>query len=328
MSRLFEPITINNLRLKNRIVMPPMATEKSGDGNVTQKLCDYYAERAEKSGMGLIITEHSYVDAQGKVTRGQMAIDENADMDGLKRLADTIHSCGRGEVKAFTQINHAGSTADPAVTGKRVVGVSAVAHPKYNFAMPEELTVEEIHKLVGQYADAARRSKTAGFDGVEIHSAHGYLLNQFYSPLTNKRTDEYGGSTVRDRVRMHIEVIKAVREAVGKDFPVAIRLGGCDYMEGGSTVEDCAEACALFEQAGVDLLDISGGMIGYTLPDRKEAGFFRDMTPLVMKNRHVPVILTGGVTKISEAEELIDGGFADMIGVGRAMLKNPRWDVF
>ena len=174
------------------------------------------------------------------------------------------------------------------------------------------------------FAAAAVRAKAAGYDGVEIHSAHGYFLNQFYSPLTNHRTDTYGGSP-ENRIRLHLEVIAAVRQAVGPDYPIALRLGGCDYMDGGSTVADAVAACKAFTEAGVDLLDLSGGMCSYTVPGRACPGWFRDQSEAVKAAVSVPVILTGGITPAQEAENLLREGAADLIGVGRAILRDHRW---
>lgn len=160
---------------------------------------------------------------------------------------------------------------------------------------------------------------------MEIHSAHGYLLNQFYSPLTNDRRDVYGAGSLENRTRFLVETVAAVRRAVGPDFPVAVRLGGCDYMDGGSTVDDAARTSVLLEQAGVDLIDLSGGLCIYMRPGHREAGWFSDMSRAVKEKVKTPVILTGGVRTPDEAETLLEEGAADFIGVGRAMLQNPAW---
>lgn len=325
MKYLNKEIEINDLKLSNRLAMPPMASGKpSEDGTVCDKLCDYYHERAIGGYIGLIITEHCYISMEGKAHAGQMSIANDSDIDGLKKLTSAIKIDG---TKAFAQISHAGSAAEEKVTGFKPVGASSVYRPgknAENSVLPEELSHEHIAKICEEFAKAALRAKKAGYDGVEIHSAHGYLLNQFYSPITNKRTDEYGGS-LENRIRFHLEIIDAVRKAVGNDYPVAIRLGGCDYMEGGSSIEDSVKASILFEKAGIDMLDISGGMNGYMVKGRKEAGYFSDMTKAIKAAVSVPVLLTGGVTKPEEAEELLKDGAADIIAVGRAMLKDARW---
>jgi 2,4-dienoyl-CoA reductase-like NADH-dependent reductase (Old Yellow Enzyme family) len=323
MAKLFEPITINQLTLANRLVMPPMATAKAdANDGVTDEACDYYRERAKYSKIGLIITEHSYIHLHGKAHPGQVSIATDEMIPGFQKLTDCIH---KESVKVFAQISHAGSAAKSAVTGHTPLAPSAIYHPKQQEELPMELTVHQIHEITNYFAQAAVRAKKAGFDGVEIHSAHGYLLNQFFSPLANKRTDEYGSQSVENRTRFHCEVIHAVRAAVGKEFPVAIRLGGCDYEDGGSTIDDCVEACKIFEASGVDLIHLTGGMNGFVRSGHSEPGYFQDMSVPVKQSVNIPVLLTGGVTTLAQAEELIANTCADMIGVGRAMFKNAHW---
>ena len=185
----------------------------------------------------------------------------------------------------------------------------------------------DIARVTDGFAKAAVRAREAGFDGVEIHSAHGYLLNQFYSPLTNQRTDGYCGCSMEGRTRLHCEVLRAVRAAVGSGYPVAIRFGACDFAEGGSTIGEIPEAAKAFEAAGADLIDISGGLSGFMRPGRTEPGYFSDMSIAAKNAVSVPVILTGGVTAGDQLEALLREGAADMIGVGRAMLSDPDWSL-
>lgn len=323
MVNLFEPIMINQLKLDNRLVMPPMATAKAdAQDGVTDKMCDYYRERAKHSKIGLIITEHSYINLQGKAHPGQTSIASDDVIPGFQRLTKCIHAEG---VKVFAQISHAGTASRLQVSGHPPVGPSSVYHPKQQEDLPVEMSVQQIHETTQWFALAALRAKKAGFDGVEIHSAHGYLLNQFFSPLTNKRTDEYGSQSVENRTRFHCEVIEAVRAAVGDDFPIVMRLGGCDYEDGGSTVADCVEACRIFERNNVDLLHLTGGMNGFVRPGHSEPGYFQDMSVPVKQAVNIPVLLTGGVTTTAQAEALIAEGCADLIGVGRAIFKNAHW---
>lgn len=321
-----QPITINGLVCRNRLVMPPMATAKSTlDGQVSDALCEYYQTWAGGGPIGLIITEHSYICPQGKASKGQLSISDDHNINGLKQLVQVIHRTG---TNVMAQINHAGIAAIPDMADCNPVGPSPIPHPhaeKSSGRIPLELSKPEIKLIVQQFADAAARAKAAGYDGVEIHSAHGYLLNQFYSPLTNQRRDEYGAACLENRVRFHLEVIAAVRSAVGKDYPLALRLGGCDYAEGGSSIEDSVKASLLFEQAGVDLLDLSGGVLGYIIPALEGPGYFRDMTAAIKRQVSIPVILTGGVTTAQEAEALLSENCADLIGVGRALLKDAQW---
>jgi 2,4-dienoyl-CoA reductase-like NADH-dependent reductase (Old Yellow Enzyme family) len=321
MEKLFTPLRVGTMTLANRLVMPPMATSKAGaDDSVTDATCEYYQQRARYSKIGLIITEHSYIHPQGKAHAGQVSIATDAAIPGFRRLTDLIHAEG---VKVVAQISHAGSRAQ----GNELppIGPSAVLHPRQTEVMPLEMTVEQIHEVTEYFVAAALRAKAAGFDGVEIHCAHGYLLNQFYSPLTNQRTDEYGAQSIENRTRFACEVLRAVRAAVGAEYPLFIRLGGCDYLEGGSVPEDCAAACLQFEAAGADAVDLTGGLRGFLRPGHTEPGFYQELSVPVKQAVHVPVLLTGGVTTPAQAEELLEADCADLIGVGRAIFKNPHW---
>lgn len=252
MSLLGSPIKVGNLELPNRLVMPPIATSKSQeDGEVTEALCEYYAEKSAGGHLGLLITEHSYICQEGKANKGQLSISKDSDVAGLTKLVKAIH---QNKTLTFAQINHAGARAKQEIIGCLPKSASAVEHPKFakNDALPIEMTKEDIQKVIADFAAAALRAKKAGFDGVEIHSAHAYLLTQFYSPLTNKRTDQYNGQTIEGRIRLHLEIIEAVRKVVGSDYPVAIRLGASDHTEGGTTIEDSIIAAQAFEKAGIN----------------------------------------------------------------------------
>lgn len=309
------------LKLKNRLVMPPMATAKAtDDGKISSEILDYYDEKSKGGYISLIIIEHSYISEEGKASLKQMSAADDSCIEGLKELADIIHKNGS---KAIMQLNHAGSLSRKEVT-LNTVGPSPVINPRnLNDTVPRELTKEEIKEIVEKFTFAAIRSKEAGFDGVEIHSAHGYLLNQFLSPLTNERIDEYGND-IYGRIKLHLEVIKSVREAVG-DLPVLIRIGASDYMEGGTSMEDLKVAAKSFEETGVDMIDITGGMCGFILPDNKEQGYFSELSEAVKSVVHIPVILTGGITEAAAAEKLLMEGKADFIGVGRAILNDSNW---
>lgn len=312
-----SPIQIGKLSIDNRLVMPPMQTNKTERGRVTDQLVSYYRDRAVYSRPGIIITEHSCIAESGRAAEGQISIAEDDRIEEQLRLTDAIHAGGS---KAFIQLNHAGSNG----VGDSV-SASAVNIPvKRLTRRPRELSVEEIHHIEMLFADAAARAVKARYDGVELHCAHGYLLNQFYSPLTNRRTDEYGGS-LENRLRFLLETVACVRRAVGPDVPVAVRLGGADYLPGGSKEEDAVEAAGMLEAAGVDLLDLSGGMCFFTRPGHLEPGYFSSMTEKIKAHVGIPVLLTGGIDRISDAEKLLQAEKADLIGVGRAMLKDAKW---
>ena len=324
--KLLQSLPVGSLILRNRLVMPPMATEKSeGEGRVSQALLNYYDEKTKSGYFGLVVTEHSYICEEGKASVHQVSFARDEDVPGLAKLAEVIHRNGS---RAIAQINHAGGKAICALNGAALAPApSAMPYTttRGEAVQARTLTQEEIDAVVSAFAAAARRAKDAGFDGVEVHSAHGYLLGQFYSPLTNKRTDQYSGATVEGRMRLHCQVVAAVRKAVGPDFPIAVRLGACDYLEGGNTVEDAVAAAKILEAAGADLLDISGGLCGYRGSGSKEEGYFGEEAAAIRSAVGIPVILTGGVRTPEGAERLLEEGKADLVGVGRAVLKDSTW---
>jgi|SRR5680860_37045 len=321
MSYLLKPLQAGPLTLSNRLVMPPMATAKADpDGKVSQSILDYYAEKSEGGYLSLIIIEHSFIQLDGKASDLQLSVSDDSVVEGLKKLAEVIHRNGS---KSVMQINHAGSNTTPEITGSNPVAPSAVSHPRRG-GMPNEFTNEGIANIIKAFQNAARRTQEAGFDGVEIHSAHGYLLNQFFSPLTNKRTDEYGGN-VHNRIRLHLQIIEAIRAAVGDDFPILLRLGASDFREGGITIDDSKVAAQEFEKAGVNILDISGGFSGYNVPELSGQGYFAPLTVAIKQVVSIPVLLTGGITEVQAAEQLLAEEKADLIGVGRALLTNSKW---
>lgn len=313
-----EPIRIGNLELRNRIVMPPMATGKAVNGAPGEDLVEYYRARAR--GTALIIVEHEYILAQGMAHQGQLSMADDSVIPAFAKLTEAIHGEG---AKVIAQINHAGAKARD--MGLRTVGPSPVAFRGGD--VPEELTKEQIGEIVRAFADAAVRARKAGFDGVEVHAAHGYLLNQFYSPLTNRREDEYSAGTMENRTRVHREAVLAVREAVGEDFTVAIRFGACDFLEGGSRIEDIPEAVRYLERSGADLIDVSGGLTGYMRPGHTEPGYLKDLGLAARSATSLPVILAGGIQTAQDAETLLREGACDLAGVGRALLKDAGWTV-
>lgn len=323
MSYLDKELGKGKLILKNRLVMPPMATAKSeADGGINKDILDYYDEKSKGGYISLIIIEHSFITQQGKASNNQLSIADDSLVERLKDLSAVIHKNGS---KTVMQINHAGSAASKAVTGMEVVGPLAVKNPSKNDGeIPKELSKNDIEAIVREFKEAALRVKDAGFDGVEIHSAHGYLLSQFLSPLTNKRSDEYGGD-LKGRIKIHLEIIRGIREVVGEDFPILLRLGAADYMEGGLTIEDSVLAAREFEKAGVDMLDISGGFCRYTIPGVSEPGYFSPLSKAIKEVVDIPVIVAGGVTEVQTAEKILSEGKADLIGVARAIYRDSNW---
>ncbi len=315
--KIDQAISIGTLTVQNRLVMPPMQTNKTQDGHVTDALVEYYRARAIGSKPGIIITEHSCVLQNARAAEKQLLIASDDMIPEHKRLVDAIHA---GGCKAFVQLNHAGSFGIDESVSASNVNIPLKKLTK----RPRALTVEEVHSIVDAFAAAAVRAVKAGYDGVEIHCAHGYLLNEFYSPITNKRKDEYGG-TLENRLRFLLETVTAVRKAIGADVPMSVRLGGADYLPGGSKEEDAVETAIILEKAGINLLDISGGMCFYMRPGHLEPGYFSSMTEKIKAKFSIPVLLTGGIKTPEDAERLLAEEKADLIGVGRALLKNANW---
>lgn len=309
------------IRLYSRLVIPPMATQSSDSGIPGNDTIDHYRRLAGNPLAGLLITERSYVDPAGMADSHQLSMASDEVVAAQRQLTDAVHAANPN-LKIFAQISHAGANTSPSVTGEALVSASSL---EGNGGRSRALSIDEIKGLEAKFAAAARRVKEAGYDGVEIHSAHGYLLNQFYSPLTNFRDDAYGPQNLENRLRFLTEIIAAVRQAVGNDFPLAVRLGGSDYQVGGSTLDDAAGAAQILEKSGIDLLDLSGGLGMFMRPGHREPGWFSDMSKAVKERVSLPVILTGGVQTPAQAEALLNQGTADFIGVGRAMLRNPAW---
>ncbi len=317
MSKILSPLKVKNLTLKNRIVLPPMATSKAlEDGAMSQGILDYYNEKTKDKDLALVIVEHSFITEEGRASANQLSVASDDMIEGLKKLSDVFHN---NDTLAVMQINHAGTRAKPNDPTLLPTGPSLI--PDVNSTVLEATALKNI---IAYFTEAARRCKEAGFDGVEIHSAHGYLLNQFYSPLINKREDEYGGS-LENRIRLHLEIIRAVRKTVGPDYPIFLRLGGCDYKEGGTTIDDSVIASRIFEKEGVDLLDISGGFCGYMHPTEKSQGYFREITEALKKAVTIPVLLTGGITDLDAADAILEKNQTDLIGIGRAILNDSSW---
>ena len=327
MKLLLSPLKIGSITVHNRLVMPPMATFKSTDDRFTEQVLDYYKEKTDGAAIGLAIVEHCFVSPEGKAHPGQISISEDGAIPGLKRLADIFHANGS---KALVQISHAGAQASAAVTGLPVLGASSDVMNRQG-DVPQEMTLDDIHRITACFASAALRAKEAGFEGIELHGAHGYMLSQFLSPLRNHRTDEYGGP-VENRVRFHCDCIKAIREATGPDFVIAVRLGAADYprgecepAEGGLTEEDGVRAAVLLEQAGADLIDVSGGLFGTERAGYPGLAMFTDISAKIKKAVSIPVAVVGRITTSDQCEAILENGDADMVGAAAALLKDSDW---
>jgi len=312
---LLDSLEVKGLTLKNRIVMPPMQTSLATlEGAVTHKLVQHYTRRSKA--LGLLIVEHSYVSLDGKLSERQLGIYNDRLLSGLEKLSSSVHATGTPLV---VQINHAGRTASKEVTGKKPVAPTASGNAR-------ELKVEEIEALTEAFAKAAERAMKAGFDGVEVHGAHGFLLNQFWSPLTNQRSDKYGGS-LENRMLFPLQVVERVKEKVGGKL-LLYRLGSCDLDSAGVQIEDSEKFASKLEKAGVDIIDVSGGLCGSRPANLQSTqGYFIPQAQKIKKRVNIPVIGVGGITEPEYADSLIRERLIDLAAVGRALLKDPDWAI-
>ena len=310
---LLDPLKVNGLTLKNRIVMPPMNTDLATPGGaVTDALIEDYVQRSKS--LGLLIVEHNYVSLQGKLSERQLGIYDDGLVLGLERLSSNIHATGTPVV---IQMNHAGRRTSMEIIGMKPVAPSASENAR-------ALRGEEIEALTEAFVMAADRAMRAGFDGVEVHGAHGFLLNQFFSPLTNRRQDKYGGS-LENRIRFPLEVVKRVREKIGGRL-LLYRLGSDDLDPKGVRIEDSKKFAVKLEEAGVDIIDVSGGLCGSRPPQLQDRqGYFIPQAQQIKKAVDIPVIGVGGVAEPEYADKLIRDKKVDLVAVGRAILKDQDW---
>jgi 2,4-dienoyl-CoA reductase-like NADH-dependent reductase (Old Yellow Enzyme family) len=323
MAHLFSPLTVKSHTLSNRIVLPPMANSMSGDdGAVTDAHIKHYVRRAS-AGVGMVIVEHAYVRPDGRYDSRHLGIHADALVPGLTRLAEAIKACG---TVVGIQITHGGGKVKREVIGGQSVAPSDGKLPCLGTDAARALTLADLDALEACYVAVARRALQAGFDFIEVHGAHGYLLSEFLSPLANRRNDAYGGS-LENRLRFPLRIVKAVRQVVGDAYLLLYRLGGCDYTPGGLTEEEGQQAAQALVAAGIDLLDVSGGLCEATLPgwDGQSQGYFVPLAAGIKAAVSVPVIATGGITDPVYADQIIRSGQVDLVGIGRAMLKNPDW---
>lgn len=313
MAGLLDPLEVKGLTFRNRIVMPPMQTGRATvKGAVTDRLVSFYVRRS--TALGLLIVEHCYVSPSGKLSPKQLGIYDDELIGGLERLSGRIHAAGTPVV---VQITHAGGVANRKIIGAEPAGPSATGKTR-------ELTKSEIEALVEDFALAAERAITAGFDGVELHGAHGFLLNQFFSPLLNKRGDEYGGS-LENRMRFPLMVVEEVRKRI-KGRLLLYRLGADDLAPNGTQIENSVAFAVKLEQHGVDVVDVSGGLCGSEPKQlRNVKGYFVPQAYEIKKAVRAPVIGVGGITETEYADKLVRDGKVDLVAVGRALWKDPKW---
>ena len=320
--KLFEPIKVGSMEVKNRIVFPPMGTMLANpDGTVSDRLVKYYARRAE-GGTGMVTVEVAAVDPAQFIAATQIRISDDSFLPGLTRLAQGIKDNGG---RAVVQLHHPGRQTRAAVTGVPPVAPSPLPCPLLRDT-PKELTTEEIRTLVDYFAQAAHRAQQAGFDAIELHGAHGYLMCQFLSPYSNQRHDEYGGSP-EGRARFPLEVIAAVRERVGKDYPIVFRFSADEHVDGGLTLNDTRKLARTLEEAGVDCLSVSAGNYGameWTVqPVLFARGCLVDLAAAIKQEVKVPVMTAGRIIDPQQAENILQKGEADLVALGRGLLADP-----
>lgn len=324
---IFSPFTVGGLRLKNRILMAAMGNNFSHpQGTVSDRAIAYYRERA-KGGTGLIITEATPVSLSGRHRgRGLCAYDDSF-LPGLRRLAASVHDHGSA---IALQLHHAGRLADPDITGSPPLAPSPIPRAP-GAPVPKELSQDEIQEIIIQLGQAARRAKEAGFDAVEIHGAHGYLIYQFLSPRTNKREDFYGGNP-ENRVRFALEVLRQVRKEVGNSFPVLFRLSAREFSENGYSLEESLDWAIELERAGASALHVSGGTTesltgsAQVIPPMVfPEAYHVPLAAAIKKKVRIPVIAVGRLGTPAVAERVLDEGQADLIAAGRAFLCDPYW---
>ena len=332
MSKLFETTTINIMALANRFVRSAtwegMANE---DGSCTPKLIDLVVQLAQ-GGVGLIITSHTYVSREGQASPWQLGVYSDELLPGLTEMTEAVHKAGG---KIAMQITHAGCHGAFGLTGLEPLGPSVMENEKGPFC--REMTQEEIRETIRAFGQGAARAKKAGFDGVQIHAAHGYLLSQFLSPFYNKRKDEYGGS-IENRAKIVLEVFQSVRAVVGDQFPVMIKMNSEDFLNGGFSVEDMLQVAVMLEKAGVDAIELSGGTrySGKYFPIRKgkidseeKEVWYREAAKRYKEKINVPLMLVGGIRSYGVAEKLVEEGITDYISLCRPLIREPdlinRW---
>ena len=313
---LFTSFSLKKLVLKNRIVMPPMCMYSAADdGIVTDWHVLHYATRAVGQ-VGLIIVEATGVEPRGRISNRDLGIWDDGHVAGLKSIVDSVHKQGS---KIGIQLAHAGRKSE--VPDSISVAPSPIA---FNEAcgIPAALTVEEISDIVQKFAKAAERAIAAGFDVIELHAAHGYLINEFLSPLANLRTDEYGGS-LENRVRLLKEVLIAVRGVIPADMPIIVRVSADDYHKDGNKPENVADMLNLIKHYGIDLVNVSSGAVISAMP-RVFPGYQIPMALIVKQKTELPVLGGGLITEPAQALQLVKAGI-DLVYTGRELLRNPYW---
>ncbi|MBN1495322.1 MAG: FAD-dependent oxidoreductase [Spirochaetes bacterium] len=328
LSTLFTPVTIGTMELKNRIAMAPMATDfAEGDGTVSDRMIDYYEARA-RGGVGLIILEVCTIDGSAPYIPRTVGIWDDSFIPGLKRLVGAVHAHG---ARIIPQIAHPGpESLGPLFTGTEAVGPSAGIVNNLTRMKCRGLSVGEIQGIIGQFGDAARRAREAGFDGLELHAAHSYMLaGSFLSALRNRRVDGYGGD-LRGRMRFVMEAIRAMKERAGDDFPVTVRISAEEQVPGGRELRETEYLASLLADSGVSGFHVSSGVypdLSWRVipPTGTPFGLNVEGAARIRKAAGVPVMVVGRIVDPGMAEDIVGRGDADMVVLGRSLLADPEW---
>lgn len=315
---IFEPYTVKNLRLKNRIVMPPMCLFIASDALASDRHLVHYSSRAV-GGTALIIMEASGVMPNGRITDNCLGIWDDSQIEGLQRI---VYSCHAEGALMAIQLNHAGRKCE--AEGEKLnytISPSPIASDE-SYRTPREMTYEDMDEVKQAFCHAAQRADAAGFDAIEIHGAHGYLISSFLSPISNKRTDEYGGS-LANRARFLLELLEAVRDVWPQDKALLLRLSASDYLPGGTNLAETVEVVKMAKKY-VDLFHISSGGIAEAEFD-VYPGYQIPFAETIRKECHVPVIAVGLINNPDMVEEILANGRADLVALGRELLRQPYW---
>lgn len=318
---LKEPIKIGRLQLKNRLVMSPMGINLGAPlGGVTDDLIAFYEARAQ-GGIGLIITEVTRIEGGAGISDPcQLAAYRPGDIAELQRLVDAVH---RWDTKLFIQLQHPGRAASSWLTGIQPVAPSALASP-LGGEMPRALSLEECQDMIERFVNAAYIVQAAGADGVELHAAHGYLINQFLSPAMNFREDKYGGP-FENRMRFILEIIEGIKQSCGKDFPISVRINAEEVLSGGIDLKEAAQIARGLEEAGASLINVSCYSKACIEPGTYPQGWKKYMAQGIRDVVSIPVLSVCNIKEPGPAEALLKEGICDLIGLGRALLADPDW---
>lgn len=324
-SILFRNIRLGSLTLPNRFARSATHDFMAGeDGTVGERQVELYRGLA-RGGAGLIITGHAFVRPEGKASPRQIGVHDDRMIEGLRRISEAVRAFPS---RVVLQVAHAGRQTKERICGGRPVAPSAVYDPASK-VLPRELTSDEVRGLVGDFVAAADRARAAGFDGVQIHAAHGYLLSSFLSPHTNRRTDEWGGGP-ENRARVVVEIVRGIRRGLGRDFPVLVKINAEDFLEDGFHVEDCVAVCRTLEAEGLDGVEVSGGMaeagrgsIWEGLRPEPDEGYFVDAAARVKAALDIPVLGLGGWRTFRAMERALEAGRADLISLSRPLVRDP-----